>query len=87
MSNYEDDSDIITLEFDDDTSVDCEAMGIFDFEDKEYIALQPLDGTDDVYLFGFKQLDNEFELLEIESDDFDRVRAAFDAIMEDNSKE
>ena len=86
MSNYEDDSDIITLEFDDDTSVDCEAMGTFDFEDKEYIALQPLDGTDDVYLFGFKQLDDEFELLEIESDDFDRVRAAFDAIMEDNSE-
>ncbi len=54
-------------------------MGIFDVEDKEYIALLPDDGTDDVYLYGYKEIsDEEFELIDIEDDDeFEKVSAAF----------
>ena len=54
-------------------------MGIFDVEDKEYIALLPDDGTDDVYLYGYKEInDEEFELVDIEDDDeFEKVSAAF----------
>ena len=44
----EEEEDIITLEFDDDTAVDCYVMGTFELGDKEYIALEPEDGTDDV---------------------------------------
>ena len=77
--------DIITLEFDDDTAVDCYVMGTFELNDKEYIALAPEDGTDDVYIYGYKQVsDDEFEILEIESEEeFDAAAAEFDAIMED----
>ena len=41
----EEEEDIITLEFDDDTAVDCYVMGTFEFDGKEYIALAPEDGT------------------------------------------
>ena len=81
--NYaEEEADIITLEFDDDQEVECEIMGIFDVEDKEYIALLPDDGTDDVYLYGYKEIsDEEFELVDIEDDnEFDKVSAVFNEL-------
>ena len=76
---YLDEADFITLEFEDGTEVECEIMGIFDVEDKEYIALLPDDGTDDVYLYGYKEIsDEEFELVDIEDDDeFEKVSAVF----------
>ena len=57
-------------------------MGIFDVEDKEYIALLPDDGTDDVYLYGYKEIsDEEFELVDIVDDaEFDKVAAAFNEL-------
>lgn len=74
------DADVITLEFDDGESIECEVMGIFDFEEKEYIALIPLDGTDDVFIYGYKEInDEEFELIDIEDDaEFDRVVEEFE---------
>ena len=62
-------ADFITLEFDDGAEVECEIMGVFDFEGKEYIALIPDDDTDDVYIYGYKEVgDDEFELVDIEDD-------------------
>ncbi len=79
----EEEEDIITLEFDDDTAVDCTVMGTFEANGKEYIALAPEDGTDDVYIYGYKELaDDEFEIIDIEDDEeFDAAAAEFDAIM------
>ena len=79
----EEEADIITLEFDDGAEVECEIMGVFDYEGKEYIALIPDDGSDDVYIYGYKEVsEDEFELVDIESDDlFSKVVAEFDAIM------
>lgn len=76
-------TDVITLEFDDGAEVECEIMGVFDFDGKEYIALLPDDGTDDVYIYGYKEVgDDEFELVDIESDEeFEAVVAEFDKIM------
>ncbi len=60
-------------------------MGVFDFEGKEYIALIPDDDTDDVYIYGYKEVgDDEFELVDIEDDsEFEKVVAEFDKIMEE----
>lgn len=81
--------ELITLEFDDGKDVECEIMGVFDCEGKEYIALIPHDDTDDVYLYGYKEVgDDEFELVDIESDEeFNRVAAEFDAIMASEDEE
>ncbi len=77
-------ADFITLEFDDGAEIECEIMGVFDYEGKEYIALIPNDGTDDVYIYGYKEVgEEEFELVDIDSDEeFEKVVAEFDKIME-----
>ena len=77
-------TDFITLEFDDGTEVECEIMAVFDYDGKEYIALIPDDQSDDVYIYGYKELgDDEFELVDIEDDEeFKKVVAEFDSIME-----
>ena len=78
-------ADFITLEFDDGVEVECEIMGVFDYDGKEYIALIPNDDTYDVYIYGYKEIgDDEFELVDIEDDDeFEKVVAEFDKIMEE----
>ena len=81
----EEDVEIITLEFDEGEEVECEIMGVFDFNGKEYIALIPDDGTDDVYIYGYKEVgENEFKLVDIEDDaEFEAVAADFDKIMDE----
>ena len=78
-------ADVITLEFDDGEDVECEIMGVFDFNGKEYIALIPDDGTDDVYIYGYKEVDDdEFELVDIDDDaEFEAVVAEFESIMDE----
>jgi len=80
--NERNDEDFITLEFEDGQEVECEIMGIFECEGKEYIALIPDDGSDDVYLYGYKEVsDEEFELIDIVDDDeFNKVVEEFDKI-------
>ena len=77
------DADYLTLEFDDGAEVECEIMGVFDCDGKEYIALLPEDGTDDVYIYGYAEIgDDEFDLIDIEDDEeFERVVAEFDKVV------
>lgn len=79
----EEEADLLTLEFDDGTEIECEIMGVFDCEGKEYIALIPDDKSDDVFIYGYKEVgDDEFELIDIEDDnEFERVVAEFDKIV------
>ncbi len=81
----EDDAEYITLEFEDGMEVEAEIMGIFEVDGKEYIALIPDDDSDDVYLYGYKEVnDDEFELIDIEDDaEFDRVVKEFDRLTEE----
>ena len=84
----EEDVEIITLEFDEGEEVECEIMGVFDFNGKEYIALIPDDGTDDVYIYGYKEIgEEEFEIVDIEDDaEFEAVAAEFDKIMDERKQ-
>lgn len=79
----EEEVDVLTLEFDDGTEVECEIMGVFDCDGKEYIALIPNDKSDDVFIYGYKEVgDEEFELVDIEDDEeFERAVAEFDKIV------
>ena len=74
---------VITLEYDNGVEVECEMMGIFEYAGKEYIALIPLDDSDDVYIYGYKEVgEDEFELIDIEDDvEFEGAVAEFEAIM------
>ena len=82
-------ADIITLEYDDGTELDCEMMGVFEADGKEYIALIPQDDSDDVYIYGYKEVsEDEFELIDIEDDaEFERAVAVFDQLMLEEDEE
>lgn len=75
--------EILTLEFDDGESFECGIMGIFDLDDKQYIALETFDESNDVYLYEYVPTDEDFELIDIPEDDFDRVAAEFDRLMDE----
>ena len=84
-SHNEEEPMIVTLEYDDGTEIETEVMGIFEVNGKEYIALIPDDGSDDVYLYGYVEVDDdeEFRLLDIEDEaEFKRVVKEFDALMD-----
>lgn len=79
----EEEADYITLQFEDSEDVECEILGVFDCEGKEYIALLPDDGTDDVYIYGYQENedDDTFELIDIEDDaEFERVSEEFEKL-------
>jgi len=73
--NCEHDTLLITL--DDDTELECNVIGIFEVNDKEYIALLPID-DDSVLLYQYSEEDESVELTSIEDDDeFQEVTDAF----------
>ena len=84
----EEDAIIITLEFDDGVETECEIMGIFPCNGKEYIALIPRDDSDDVYIYGYKEInEEEFEIVDIEDEaEFEAAVAEFDSIMEEEEE-
>ena len=86
--NHEDEPMIVTLEFDDGTEEETEVMGIFEVDGKEYIALLP-DDSDDVYIYGYAEVDDdEFDLLEIEDDAvFEKVVKEFEVLMDFEDEE
>ncbi|MCP1101509.1 hypothetical protein M2454_001656 [Aequitasia blattaphilus] len=76
---------LVTLTLENDEEVTCAVLTLFEVEDKEYIALLPLDEDGDnedgeVFLYRFIQAgDEEPELLNIESDEeYEIVADAFD---------
>lgn len=79
LYGYEEE-DIITLEYDDGVEEECGIMGVFDALGKEYIALNPL-GTEDVYIYGYKEYEEDYELTDIESEEeFNKVVAEFEKL-------
>lgn len=78
----------VTLTLEDDKEVECAVLTIYEAGDKEYIALLPLDedgesAEGDVYLYRYKEVDDEPVLENIEDDDEYEIAAdAFDEWMD-----
>lgn len=85
--DHDHEEEIMTITLEDGKEVDCAIIAIFPVEEKEYIALLPLENQEDgeVYLYGFEEYeDGSFELLSIESDEeYEQVTKAFDEILDD----
>ncbi len=83
--------DTLTLELDDGSTVECVVVTIFDVEDKQYIALLPMNEKGEieedapVYLYRFHDLGNdEVDLESIEDDEeFEKVSDAYDEILDE----
>ena len=77
--------DSITLSLDDGTELKCIVLEIFTVDEKDYIALQPIEGEeeDNVFLYRFIQEDDEPELISIDDDDeFEAVADAFEELLD-----
>ena len=48
MENKYGEDEILTLDYDDGVSITCGIMGIFDVDGQDYIALEALDGSEEV---------------------------------------
>lgn len=85
--DHDHEEEIMTITLEDGKEVDCAIIAIFPVEEKDYIALLPLENQEDgeVFLYGFQEYeDGTFELLSIESDkEYEEVAKAFDEILED----
>lgn len=76
--------DVIKLEFEGDKAIDCFVIGTFDHDGKEYMAVAPDDGTDEVYLYEYIQLDDtSFRLEDFESEEqWKKVAEEFSTILD-----
>ena len=81
--------EIVTITMDDNTEVHCVILGIFEAEnDREYIALRPLDGpeaeNDQVYIYRYDEDESQQPILENIADDeeFALASQAFAEMME-----
>ena len=86
--------EIVTITMDDNTEVHCVILGIFEAEnEREYIALLPLDGpeaeNDQVYIYRYDEDENEQPILENIADDeeFAQASKAFAEMMEELEEE
>ena len=52
-------AEFITLEYEDGTSERCEVLGVFDVEEKQYVALAPEEDETSVYLYGYNEHEDE----------------------------
>ncbi|MDD2494618.1 MAG: DUF1292 domain-containing protein [Tissierellia bacterium] len=81
------DEDILTLTLEDGTEIECAVIAVFPVEEKDYIALLPLENQEDgeVFLYGYEEYeDGTFELISIESDEeYEAVTSAFDEILDE----
>lgn len=75
----------ITIEFDDDTSVECEILGTFEADGKEYIALLKQDESEEILIYGFKEHEDDVELIDIEDEEeFQKAADVLDELLGDD---
>ncbi|MCF0144247.1 MAG: DUF1292 domain-containing protein [Firmicutes bacterium] len=83
LYGYEEE-DIITLEYDDGVEEECGVVGVFDVDGKDYIALNPL-GTGEVYIYGYKEYEEDFELIDdLTDEEFAKATAEFESLIEED---
>lgn len=92
--HHNEEVEVITLTLDDDSELECAVIGIFPFEEKDYIALMPLDGDEvdedaSVLLYEYNEVgDDDLELVFIEDEDyFNKVADEFEALYTDEDDE
>lgn len=85
--DHDHEEEVMTITLEDGTEMECAIIAIFPVEEKDYIALLPLENEEDgeVFLYGFQEFeDGSFELLSIDSDsEYDAVTKAFDEILDE----
>lgn len=82
-----DEMEIMSLSLDDGTEMECQVLGVFGVEDKEYIALLPLD-EESVLLYEYSETEEGVELQNIEDDnEYDLVVEAFYELFDEDEED
>lgn len=81
------DEPTVILDLEDGRELECAVLTIFEVEEKEYMALFPLDGEDDsdILLYGYKEVgEDDLELIYIADDEeYEKVSDAFDMLLDE----
>ena len=75
----------IKLEFPDGI-VECNILGGFQVEDRDYIALVPTDGGEDVFFYGYTEEKDKLELRNLSEAEFSVAAKEFYRILEESEK-
>lgn len=74
----------ISIEFDDETVVECDIIGTFENNGKEYVALLTKDDSEEILIYGVKEDGDEIELIDItDEEEFQSAAAVLDELMSD----
>jgi hypothetical protein len=77
----------ISLELEDGTIEECEVLDMLEIEGKTYVSLLPLD-TDEYYVYGCKVIDEDLEIINIESDvEYEKIVNIFEEFYESLDEE
>lgn len=83
--------DIITLDLDDGTQMECEVLDFLEVDDQEYVLLYPIKDEEDGEVLVYRYDEDEEEnpiLTNIETDEeYEKVAEAFDALEEEWDEE
>ena len=83
--------DIITLDLDDGTQMECEVLHFLEVDDQEYVLLYPIKEEEDGEVLVYRYDEDEEEnpiLTNIETDEeYEKVAEAFDALEEEWDEE
>ena len=79
------DRDTMTLDLDDGGKLECIVLNVFPVNNREYIALLPMNDDAQIFLYRFEELgDDEVNLETIEDDDeFELVSDYFDEMLDE----
>ena len=65
MTDQKDETEYLTLSFDDGEDVEYEILGVIDVEEKTYIVMVPETDQDSIEIFGLEDVDDDPETEEI----------------------
>ena len=90
----DEDGGIVSIEYEDGTAVDCEILGTFEANGKNYIALVPQksdendDEDDNVLIYRYEESDEDnFELIDIEDEEeFNKAAEVLDGLLNDETE-
>lgn len=84
LPQQEEEPEVIVLTLEDGTELDCTVLGFFDVGDMECIALLPDDGSEDVFLYGYAEHGEDFELIDLDDDQYEAAAAEFEKILRED---